>query len=53
MRSIVCKFLAQLGYTDVDEVSDGAAALAKMNEKLLWFGDLRLEYGTDEWAGVT
>jgi two-component system, chemotaxis family, chemotaxis protein CheY len=34
VRSIVRKLLAQLGYTDVDEASDGAAALAKMNEKL-------------------
>ena len=34
MRSIVRKLLAQLGYTDVDEASDGATALAKMNEKL-------------------
>ena len=34
MRSIVRKLLAQLGYTDVDEASDGAGALAKMNEKL-------------------
>jgi two-component system chemotaxis response regulator CheY len=34
MRSIVRKLLTQLGYTDVDEAPDGAAALAKMNEKL-------------------
>ena len=33
MRSIVRKLLTQLGYTDLDEASDGAAALAKMNEK--------------------
>jgi two-component system chemotaxis response regulator CheY len=33
MRSIVQKLLAQLGYTDVDEAPDGAAALAKINEK--------------------
>ena len=33
MRSIVRKLLAKLGYTDVDEASDGAAAVAKMNEK--------------------
>ena len=33
-RSIVRKLLAQLGYSDVDEASDGAAALAKINEKL-------------------
>ena len=33
MRSIVRKLLAQLGYADVDEAPDGAAALAKMNEK--------------------
>jgi two-component system chemotaxis response regulator CheY len=33
MRSIVRKLLAQLGYTDVDEAPDGAAALAKINEK--------------------
>ena len=34
MRSIVRKLLTQLGYTDVDEAPDGAAALEKMNEKL-------------------
>jgi len=34
MRSIVRKLLAQLGYTDVDEASDGATALTKINEKL-------------------
>ena len=33
MRSIVQKLLAQLGYTNVDEASDGATALAKINEK--------------------
>ena len=33
-RSIVRKLLVQLGYSDVDEASDGAAALAKINEKL-------------------
>jgi two-component system chemotaxis response regulator CheY len=33
-RSIIRKLLAQLGYTDVDEASDGAAALTKLNEKL-------------------
>jgi two-component system chemotaxis response regulator CheY len=34
MRSIVRKLLTQLGYTDVDEASDGAAALTKLTEKL-------------------
>ena len=34
MRSIVRELLAQLGYTDVDEASDGATALTKINEKL-------------------
>lgn len=33
MRSIVQKLLAQLGYSNVDEASDGATALAKINEK--------------------
>ena len=33
MRSMVQKLLAQLGYTNVDEASDGATALAKINEK--------------------
>ena len=33
VRSIVRKLLTQLGYIDVDEASDGAAALTKMNEK--------------------
>ena len=34
VRSIVRKLLTELGYIDIDEASDGAAALAKMNEKL-------------------
>jgi two-component system chemotaxis response regulator CheY len=34
MRSIVRKLLTQLGYTDVDEAPDGAAALTKLTEKL-------------------
>ena len=34
VRSIVRKIMTQLGCTDVDEASDGTAALAKMNEKL-------------------
>jgi two-component system chemotaxis response regulator CheY len=34
MRSIVRKFLTQLGYTDIDEAPDGAAALTKLTEKL-------------------
>ncbi len=33
MRNIVRKLLTQLGYIDVEEAPDGAAALAKMNEK--------------------
>jgi two-component system chemotaxis response regulator CheY len=33
VRSIVRKILTQLGYIEVDEASDGAAALAKMNAK--------------------
>jgi two-component system, chemotaxis family, chemotaxis protein CheY len=33
VRSIVRKLLTQLGHTGVDEASDGASALAKMNEK--------------------
>ena len=33
VRSIVRKLLTELGYIDIDEASDGAAALAKMNEK--------------------
>jgi two-component system chemotaxis response regulator CheY len=34
MRKIIRTLLAKLGYFDVDEASDGADALAKMNEKL-------------------
>ena len=34
VRSVVRKILTQIGYVEVDEASDGAAALAKMNEKL-------------------
>ena len=34
VRSIVRKLLTELGYIDIDEASDGAAALAKMNKKL-------------------
>jgi len=33
VRSIVRKLLTQLGYIHVDEASDGASALVKMNEK--------------------
>ena len=33
VRGVVRKILRQLGYIDVDEASDGTAALAKMNEK--------------------
>jgi two-component system, chemotaxis family, chemotaxis protein CheY len=33
VRSIVRKILTQLGYIEVDEASDGAAAFAKMNVK--------------------
>jgi two-component system, chemotaxis family, chemotaxis protein CheY len=34
VRSIVRKILTKLGCSDVDEASDGVAALAKINEKL-------------------
>jgi len=34
VRSIVRKLLTGLGYTDIDEASDGAAALAKMKDRL-------------------
>jgi two-component system chemotaxis response regulator CheY len=34
VRSIVRKLLTELGYIDIDEASDGAAALTKMNENL-------------------
>jgi two-component system, chemotaxis family, chemotaxis protein CheY len=34
MRSIVRKLLIQLGYTDIDEAPDGAAALTKLTEKV-------------------
>ena len=33
MRSIVRTLLAQFGYTDIDEASNGAAALTKIDEK--------------------
>jgi two-component system chemotaxis response regulator CheY len=33
VRSVVRKLLAQLGYRNIDEASDGAAALAKISEK--------------------
>ena len=33
VRGIVRKIMMKLGCTDVDEASDGTAALAKMNEK--------------------
>jgi two-component system chemotaxis response regulator CheY len=33
VRGIVRKIMMKLGYTDVDEASDGTAALEKMNEK--------------------
>lgn len=34
VRSVVRKILTQIGYVEIDEASDGAAALARMNEKL-------------------
>src|SRR5579872_1348397 len=33
IRSIVRKLLTQIGYSNIDEATDGAAALAKMAEK--------------------
>lgn len=33
IRNIVRKLLAQIGYSDVEEASDGADALAKIHEK--------------------
>lgn len=33
VRAVVRKILAQLGYSNIDDASDGTAALAKMNEK--------------------
>ena len=33
VRSIVRKLLTQLGFTEVDEATDGKAALAKINDK--------------------
>lgn len=33
VRAVVRKILGQLGYSGIDEASDGAAALAKLNEK--------------------
>ena len=52
IRSIIRKLLAQLGFDNVDEASDGAVALAKISEKKLWLGDFRLEHAPDGWAGV-
>lgn len=44
-RSIVRKLLQQLGFTSIDEASDGAAALAKLLEKTygLMISDWNLE----------
>ncbi len=40
--------LTRVGFSDVNDASDGLAALAKMREKEVRLGDLGLEYGADE-----
>jgi len=52
VRSVVRKLLMQLGFKNIDEASDGEAALAKISEKHFCPGDFRLEHGTDEWKGI-
>jgi PleD family two-component response regulator len=43
---ILRTLLTRLGFSDVDEASDGLAAIAKMREDVR-LGDLGLEYGAD------
>ena len=47
MSRIVRNLLNQLGFADVDEATDGAAALAKVQTSLRP-GDFRLEHGADD-----
>jgi len=44
--SAIC--LRQLGFSDIDDAADGAAALEKMNKQALWARDLGLEHGADD-----
>jgi two-component system chemotaxis response regulator CheY len=48
MVRIIRNLLRQLGFADVDDASDGAAALEKMHAKALRPGDFRLEHGADD-----
>ena len=48
MVRIIRNLLRQLGFKDVDDASDGTAALAKMLEQEVRPGHLRLEHGADD-----
>ncbi len=48
MVRIIRNLLRQLGFADVDDASDGVAAIAKMHSQTLRPGDFRLEYGADD-----
>ena len=48
MVRIIRNLLRQLGFADVDDASDGAAALAKMHVQALRPGHLGLEHGADD-----
>ena len=48
MIRIIRNLLKQLGFENVDDASDGSAALAKMQGKQIRPGDLRLEHGADD-----
>ena len=48
MIRIIRNLLKQLGFEDVDDATDGGAALAKIAGQELRPGDLRLEHGADD-----
>ena len=48
MIRIIRNLLKQLGFADIDDASDGTAALAKMRDDAIRPGDLRLEHGADD-----
>ena len=48
MVRIIRNLLQQLGFSDVDDACDGAAALEKDGRQTLRAGDLGLEHGADD-----
>ena len=49
MRSVVRKLLTQLGFSNLDEASDGAAALAKISDK--YFGLVISDWNMEPMSG--